>query len=153
MFSKCFWNIRPRGQGISYPETQRYRPSNRTCKFPARFFFFVTVPDTETYQSSHKLASKTRSNSSRDINKGAGNYVNPARASEFKGRVQYSIRIQPDIQTPENCAAMRVQRAIARGTVKTGSQFSTLKGANNLGLAKGNQSEEYPDAPQAKRIG
>ena len=65
---------------------------------PAFFVFLFTVPDTQPYQSSHKLASKTRSNRSRDIIKGAGNYVNPARASEFKGRVQYSRRIQPDSQ-------------------------------------------------------
>ena len=47
---------------------------------------------------------------------------------------------------------MRVKRAIARDR-KTGSQFPTLKTANNRGLVEGKQSEEYPDAPQAERIG
>ena len=52
----------------------------------------------------------------------------------------------------EESNAMRVKRAIAMDR-KTGSQFPTLKTANNRGLVEDNQSEEYPDAPQAERVG
>ena len=63
-----------------------------------------------------------------------------------------SGRINRIFKRRRHCETMRVKRAIARDR-KTGSQFPTLKTANNRGLVEGNQSEEYPDAPQAERIG
>ena len=72
--------------------------------------------------------------------------MSPANDSEFKSG-KLSAR---DIKTSDylvsyvhdftNSVTRRVQRAMI-GTVKTGSQFPTLKAENNRGLVTGNQSE------------